>query len=112
MFHLNSLQAKADDIIRLWAKIQANLTTLEVAGMMGKTSLELALSGGEDYELCFTVPNKSAEKIISIIERKIKIRVSIVGEILPKESGQILVLKNGEIIPLPGSGWDHFVNFR
>jgi thiamine-monophosphate kinase len=80
----------------------------KVAAMISKSPLELALSGGDDYELCFTVPNKSVKKIIATIERETKIPVSIVGEILPKESGQLLVLKKGETIPLPNSGWDHF----
>ena len=82
----------------------------EVAGMMDKDPWELALSGGEDYELCFTVPEKYVEKITSVIKEQIGTQVSVVGEILPKEAGRILVLKNGEIIPLPNSGWDHLEN--
>jgi thiamine-monophosphate kinase len=90
-------------------KLPISIDVKDAAKMTGKTPLELALSGGEDYELCFTIPNKSVEKIISKIEHKTKTPVNIVGEILSKESGQLLVLKNGEIIPLQSSGWDHFV---
>ncbi len=82
----------------------------EVGELIGKKPLELALLGGEDYELCFTVSPEFVEKVIFTIESKAKIRVSIVGEILPKKEGQVLVLKNGEIIPLPSSGWDHLGN--
>ena len=82
----------------------------EVARKLGKKSWELALSGGEDYELCFTVRPESVEKIISVIRRETGTDVGVVGEILAKEAGRIFVLKSGEMIPLPDRGWDHFGN--
>ena len=81
---------------------------VEVAERMGKKPLELVLLGGEDYELCFTASEKHVEKIKSAIESKTKTLVSVVGEILEKEVGRLLVLRNGEVVPLLDTGWDHF----
>lgn len=68
---------------------------------------QFALTGGEDYELCFTVSDtKRAE-----MEQRLRsqgIKVTCIGKILDKTSGLILQ-KNGKIQPFPAQiGFDHF----
>ncbi|MDR3573497.1 MAG: thiamine-phosphate kinase [Anaerolineaceae bacterium] len=67
-----------------------------------------ALHGGEDYELLFTAPPAQAEALAGQITSETGTPLSIVGEILPPEQGQQLVLPDGSIILLQPRGWDHF----
>lgn len=66
-----------------------------------------ALTGGEDYELCFTVSDDKRENMQQLL-RSQGILVTCIGRILPATSGLILQ-KNGKIISTPTqSGFDHF----
>jgi thiamine-monophosphate kinase len=70
---------------------------------------EIALNGGEDYELCFTVPIKYANYIFHEFKKKLKTKVTIIGEIIPKKQGRWLIDDKGEKFPLKAKGWDHFL---
>ena len=70
--------------------------------------IDLALSGGEDCELCFTAPPTKAGAIASSIKSKTGTDVSVIGEILPKRKGRWLRDKNGKEVALRPEGWDHF----
>ncbi len=61
-----------------------------------------ALSGGEDYELLFTIDPKDIEKV------KYLPGIYIAGEIVAKEEGVKLHTKGGNIHPLQAQGWQHF----
>ena len=66
-----------------------------------------ALTGGEDYELCFTVSDDKRESMQQLL-RSQGILVTCIGRVLPTTSGLILQ-KNGKIISTPTqSGFDHF----
>jgi len=66
--------------------------------------LELALHGGEDYELLFTVPKKVARQM----PRKVAgIPVTVIGEIT-REKRVILLGPDGRGKPLQPKGWDPF----
>ena len=68
---------------------------------------QFALTGGEDYELCFTVSNDNREKMEQTL-RSQGIKVTCIGKITPSTSGLILY-KNHQIVPLPQQGgFDHF----
>lgn len=67
-----------------------------------------ALYGGEDYELLFTAPAAQANALADKITRETDTRVSIIGEILPKDARRELTLPDGRVIPLEARGWDHF----
>lgn len=69
---------------------------------------DLALHGGEDYELCFTAPRNKAEKIIAELYRKTGTKVTVIGEILDKKEGRWVVDPKGRQIPLIAKGWGHF----
>ena len=71
--------------------------------------IDLALNGGEDYELCFTVPAKYASDISQKLEKETAINVAIVGKIIPKIQGRWLINDAGKKFPLKAKGWDHFL---
>jgi thiamine-monophosphate kinase len=62
-----------------------------------------ALSGGEDYELLFTVPLSDHDKI------KNNPDITVIGHMLDKNSGINLVTRDGKQHPLTAQGWDAFL---
>ena len=68
---------------------------------------KFALTGGEDYELCFTVSEEKREEMEQVLSSQ-GIKVTCIGKILPQTSG-LNLLKNGEKVALPEHcGFDHF----
>ncbi len=61
-----------------------------------------ALSGGEDYELLFTIDPTDIEKIKYLPD------IYIAGEIVKKEDGIKLHTKGGNLHPILAQGWNHF----
>ncbi len=61
-----------------------------------------ALSGGEDYELLFTIDPKDVEKVKFLPD------IYIMGEMVKKEDGIKLHTKGGNIHPITAQGWKHF----
>lgn len=89
-------------------KIPLNKSTIQIARQLKRDPLTFALTGGEDYELLFTVQEKNADKIISSVNEKTGTPVSIIGEILPQNAGVKMKKKNGNHISLSLHGWNHF----
>lgn len=77
----------------------------EIAPILGKEPLDLALYGGEDYELVFTAPLEMAEAIREAIGQ-LGVTVSEVGRIT--EDQELILIKNGRESPLNGVGYAHF----
>jgi thiamine-monophosphate kinase len=76
----------------------------------GNSNLELALHGGEDYELLFT-----ASKSLKVPSRIAGVAVTQIGEIRNRRdySSAIQILgDNGKVRPLPQRGWEHFASER
>jgi len=95
--------------VRLWAeRLPISDATCRVAERMGRPAWELALTGGEDYELCFTAPASAVPEVQRRVKEATRTPVVEVGEILPPEAGRWLVLPDGEEIPLTARGWQHF----
>lgn len=67
-------------------------------------SIDLALNGGEDYGLLFTVPAKRAARIPS---RFRGVKITQIGEIV-RGIDVTLVASDGRPRPLPMGGWDPF----
>jgi thiamine-monophosphate kinase len=61
-----------------------------------------ALSGGEDYELLFTIDPKDADKVRFLPE------IYIAGEMLEAKDGVKLNTKGGNLHELKAQGWVHF----
>lgn len=66
---------------------------------------EFALSGGDDYELCFTVP-QSKKSLIADIAKTLSIPLTEIGVIV--EGKQLMARSNGVLRPLERSGYKHF----
>jgi thiamine-monophosphate kinase len=66
--------------------------------------LQMALSGGEDYELLFTVPR---EKVAKIPRRHRGVTLHQIGEIT-RPAKLVLTQSDGQSTPLVPSGHDHF----
>lgn len=61
-----------------------------------------ALSGGEDYELLFTIDPKDLDKVRFLPD------VYIAGEIVPASDGFMLHTTGGNRHPITAQGWSHF----
>lgn len=79
----------------------------ELARLTGHDPLEWALSGGEDYELVFTLPgelfSRAKEELLAIGES-----CTCIGEIVPPQEGLLLEFPGGSRVPLALQGYDHF----
>ena len=100
-------------LTRSQCSAEIELSTLPLSTPLKKTySLEkaesFALSGGEDYELCFTVPaNKKAE--IEELSQLLNVPCTCIGKIVPQNNNPITFFKDGRVINYQApSGFDHF----
>lgn len=94
---------------RLWAaSLPISEATRAVARATGKEALELALHGGEDYELLFTAPAERADELARLVQRETGTPVAVIGEIVPAAEGITLLHADGTRTPLRRGGWDHF----
>jgi thiamine-monophosphate kinase len=60
-----------------------------------------ALSGGEDYELVFTIPQEEYEKLVLNEE------ISVIGYMTEAEQGANIITKGGSKYPVTAQGWNH-----
>ena len=69
-------------------------------------ALRWALSGGEDYELCFTVPELN-RGTLDVALGHLGVPFTCIGQILPESEG-MQFLRDGEPVTLDWKGFDHF----
>lgn len=69
-------------------------------------AIESALTGGDDYELCFTVSEDNFRKVQNALE-SVGVACYSVGRITGKSG--VRVMRNGEPLELSRGGFDHFV---
>jgi thiamine-monophosphate kinase len=69
-----------------------------------KDALPLALHGGDDYELLFTVPKQKLREIPRFYRG---IPITAIGEIT-KQRDLLLIDEAGRAMRLPNRGWDPF----
>jgi thiamine-monophosphate kinase len=75
------------------------------AHVYGEKALNMALSGGEDYELIFTGNAADIEEI----KKEASCPITIVGEIIEGQPGDISLLDSDRNpINITESGWEHF----
>jgi thiamine-monophosphate kinase len=67
-------------------------------------TLEMALDGGDDYELLFTVPRIKLKHIPRSLDG---LAITAIGEIT-KERSVLLIDAAGRGVPIPNRGWDPF----
>jgi thiamine-monophosphate kinase len=87
---------------RLWAAKIPGPDLSEAAD-----SLQLALHGGEDYQLLFTVPTREASCLPSRFQGR---PLYHLGEI-ESSKGIRLVMPEGNVLALEPAGWDYFRKF-
>ena len=98
--------------VRIWAdRLPLSPAVRRVAGLVNIPPWQLALTAGEDYELCFTAPPAAAPALIAAVQAT-DTPVTVIGEILPAEMGRRLVLPDGQEEPLTPGGWQHFQRER
>ncbi|MCX6291664.1 MAG: thiamine-phosphate kinase [Bacteroidetes bacterium] len=81
-------------------KIPIDPQTYERAREFNLDPTVCALSGGEDYELLFTIQQSDYEKLRAHMD------ISIIGHITDKNSGVHLVDKSGNMVKMKAQGWD------
>lgn len=92
---------------RVGAKIETDRVPVApaVKAGFGERALELALTGGEDYELLFTASTECVEKII----KAAACPVYVIGDIVTDDKHQVQLVDNqGNPVSLSEKGWDHF----
>jgi thiamine-monophosphate kinase len=87
------------------ARIDANRVPVapKVKTAFGEKALELALTGGEDYELLFT----AKAEVIARIKKAASCPISAIGEITAGP-GVTVVDRRGKPMELSRAGWEHF----
>ncbi len=82
--------------------VPINIEAQMLAIKFGLDPITCALSGGEDYELLFTIDPSDAEKVRFMPD------IYLAGEIVDKSDGIKLHTKGGNIHPITAVGWQHF----
>jgi len=87
------------------ARIEADRVPVEamVKAEFGEKALELALTGGEDYELLFT----AKAEVIDKVKQAASCPITVIGEIIAGK-GVTVVDRQGNPIKLGKAGWEHF----
>ncbi|MEO8861382.1 MAG: AIR synthase-related protein, partial [Ginsengibacter sp.] len=83
-------------------KIPVNEMARQFAYKLELDPTACALSGGEDYELLFTIDPKDYNKIAE------NSNISVVGHITEKEKGLKIITKGGNEHKLTAQGWNAF----
>lgn len=85
-------------------KIPLDPTVISTCEEFELDSTTIALSGGEDYELLFTVKQEDFKKI------KANPSLSIIGHIVPENDGVHLVTRGNTKVEIKARGWNSLQN--
>jgi len=73
-----------------------------------RLAMECLLTGGDDYELCFTAPGPASQDIIRIAAR-LELPLWNIGEMVAGPGGEVTVLDpDGQPVSFARQGYDHF----
>jgi thiamine-monophosphate kinase len=89
---------------RVWANRIPQVAVPSAMRKLGLDPLKLALDGGEDYELLFTVSKRTSRRLPRVVRG---IPVTVIGEIT-RERHILLMDDAGRTKALPAQGWDPF----
>lgn len=81
-------------------KIPLDPTVYKLCEEFNLTTTTVALNGGEDYELLFTIDINDHEKI------KGNPNFSVIGHITEASSGKNIITRDNKSMPLTAQGWD------
>ena len=88
------------------AEIPINKDVIKLCGRRALDPLALALHGGEDFELLFTVHPDNAARLPKRVDG---VAISCIGEIT-NEPGQIRIAEKNRVWDLEPQGFEHFKN--
>lgn len=89
------------------ARLPCSSPLKAVAPARGLKPFEVALSGGEDYELLFTVPEQQVPAFIQQTGRWASL-ITRIGTVTDATEGVSLLEADGHVRPLLEEGFDHF----
>lgn len=92
------------------ARIEAELLPIRpevatIATLAGRAPQDLALFGGEDYELIFTIPADRAVALAHELFVATGVKGTAIGTIC--EGSALTLSSQGNVSPLQARGWDH-----
>ncbi|WP_353138831.1 thiamine-phosphate kinase [Pseudopedobacter sp.] len=100
ILHITSQSGKGCKVYE--EKIPLDPQTVEMAREFGLDPTVCALSGGEDYELLFTIKQADYDKL------KHDVDISVIGHITDSGAGNYLISKSGNAHELKAQGWNAF----
>lgn len=100
ILHITKQSGKGSKIYE--EKIPLDPQTVEMAREFGLDPTVCALSGGEDYELLFTIKQADYDKL------KHDVDISVIGYITEESAGNYLISKSGNAHELKAQGWNAF----
>ena len=83
-------------------KIPLDPTVISVCEEFNIDSTMVALSGGEDYELLFTIDQKDYDKI------KDNPHLTVIGHMTEEKEGMHLITRANQKLPIQSRGWNSF----
>ncbi|MEW5736175.1 MAG: thiamine-phosphate kinase [Thermodesulfobacteriota bacterium] len=90
-------------------KIPVSEAARAVAEAAGRRPEDFALSGGEDYQVLFTMAEKDASQVAWRVREDCGVAVSVIGRITEPGLGRVLEYPGGITRPFPEiGGHDHF----
>ena len=94
---------------RIWVdKIPISETLEEFCRGARLDPLDYALSGGEDYELLFTLPRQGLERLMREWSEEFDVPLFHIGEMDNTVKGICLLAENGSERPLESRSFEHF----
>lgn len=81
-------------------KIPIDTMTYDTAFEFGLDPTVCALSGGEDYELLFTIPQSDYDKVKGLLD------ITVIGHITEPSAGCDMISKSNKVHPLIAQGWN------
>jgi thiamine-monophosphate kinase len=83
-------------------KLPVDERTLKAADEFRLNAATLAMNGGEDYELLFTLRQDDFERL------KDHADIHPIGYVQSEEAGAQLATQNEQLVPIRAQGWNHF----
>lgn len=74
----------------------------------GWSPMDLALSGGEDYELLFTAPPGKRELLIAAVADASGLTATVIGAVTAAASGIVSIDEQGHELLIANKGYEHF----
>ena len=95
--------------IELWEeKIPYSSLLLEAAEKFTISPIDMALTGGEDYQLVFTCKSDKVEELTKNFTQEFSKKIHLIGEVKPKEHDIKLKNLDGQYKKLTTRGYNHF----